>query len=83
LEERNRAGRELDLHTLRGKSLQRKYEAAVAALQDACPHEVVNEQVKYFTGGYDYCASTVTNVYCKTCGFLVDTREDVHHGRYG
>lgn len=75
--------RELDLHHLKGTSLQKKYEGAVLALQAACPHTKVDVQRTYHEGGYDYCASTISNTYCKTCGFLVDTHEETHHGRFG
>ena len=80
---RDTAGRELDIHNLKGKAIQKKYDAAVYALQEACPHEHVNVQRSYHSGGYDYCASTITNTYCKTCGFLVDSHEETHHGRFG
>ena len=83
IEARNLLARELDLHRLKGISLQKKYEGAVLALQEACPHSDLDEQRKYHGGGYDYCASTTVNVYCKTCGFLVDTQDIQHHGRFG
>lgn len=83
IENRNRAGRELDIHNLKGKAIEKRYEAAVYALQAACPHEDLDKQQVYFSGGYDYCASTTHNTYCKTCGFLVDTHDEVHHGRFG
>lgn len=83
LEARDRAGRELDIHNLKGKALQKKYEGAVLELQAVCPHEHLDHQQTYFSGGYDYCASTVHNTYCKTCGFLVETRDEQHYGRFG
>lgn len=83
LDARNLLARELDLHRLKGTSLQKKYEGAVLALQEACQHSDLDEQHTYHQGGYDYCASTTVNTYCKTCGFLVDTHEETHHGRFG
>lgn len=80
---RGAAARELDIHELKGKALQKRYEGAVLALQEACPHEHTSESRSYHSGGYDYCASTISNTYCNTCGFLVDTHKETHHGRYG
>jgi len=83
IEERNRLAREMDIHALRGSALQKKFEGAVLALQEVCPHAEVKTQSSYHSGGYDYCAETIHNTYCTTCGFLVETRTDLHHGRFG
>ena len=80
---RDVAARELDIHDLKGKALQKKYDAAVLLLQEACPHEDQHHEETYFSGGYDYCASTSHRIYCKTCGYLVDSYDETHHGRYG
>ena len=83
IEARSLLARELDLHRLKGISLQKKYEGAVLALQAACTHTDLDEEWKYYSGGYDYCAETFYKTTCRTCSKVIKQWSKTHHGIYG
>lgn len=83
LEVRDNLARQLDLHAVRGKALEKKYHQVLRELQAACPHEDQVKSTTYTEGGYDYCATTRVVYTCKTCGAILNVIEETHHGRYG
>ena len=79
---RDRLLKEQQIHNLRGTSLSKQIEVAVAALQDNCPHLDVVETSDYHSGGYDYCAETFYTDTCNTCGKVLRQWSKSHHGIY-
>lgn len=83
IEQRELLTRQLQLHELKGESLQKKLDAAVAKLQDACQHDDVEETSSYHGGGYDYCAESFYTHTCRTCGKVLKQWSKMHYGIYG
>ena len=83
IEQRDNLRKQMQLLHLREAALQKKIDKVVGELQEACPHEDVKTDDKYFGGGYDYCAETFYKQECRTCGKTIKTWSKTHYGIYG
>jgi len=78
-----RAETALKIHALKEVKLSSARDAALQALQAACPHEHTLETSSYQGGGYDHCAETFYTDTCQTCGKVIKQWSKSHFGRYG